>query len=324
MPRNKLSITKATEIFDYWGELIGKHDGIYYPSSSLEFKDVSNSINLIIAYDYFNLPHFYSEEKLLKLENWVNQISGSCIKHYHRHFLLDDIFNRILSKYSKDSFEYKTQGADLSLRYFEFLRDNHFYNRISEDEFFKFCVSLGNRNTLYWELVYQKLGLEIDNSDLKLPVKKVAIKTIERNKFNENLDLYLVLITGVYLVLFLIFCNYRESVGYHYFYFVIIYFSYFLSKSISENVFFKREKALPNKLKILSLVSCAMIVFGISLSLFFFRDNGLDIQRVFEWFTTLIIPCLIGVNESIKKDTDATLQERKEIKSVMSSASGSD
>jgi len=323
---SKISISQAMSEFNLWGELINKNAGIYHPASTLNVKRLSNSINLVIAYDYYKLPDNFTKDEYLKLEKWVKQINDSVIQNYSKLFLLDG-FCENLAKYPTNSVEYKTKGREYSVQYLEFLLKEQLFDVESNVSFFEFCSSLRNDDPIYWQLVYRRLKLEENNNDKKIPDYDlpnydlpIYNKRIDKNeskyKFNEKLDVYLLFLSGLFLLVFFIFSNRIESLLYHYIYFGLICGSYVISRGYGEMCFLKKPHPLSNRDKILNLLMVLIISVCLSFAVTFIGKEEVPInyQKVFEWFTLIFFPAIIGINESFKKDTGATYKIRKEAK----------
>ena len=168
MALKKISITKAIEIVDSYGKILSAQEERWYPNSILQFYDLINAINIVIAYKYYDYSKKDDSNAYEKVLDWVKGIH-QCHLFYPNRFLKDEDFNE-LNRIDKNSKEYIKMGRKFSEIEIDFFHEVHFECIDSTFSFLDFCKSIGTVNKNYWYLVYSKLKVEIDYNDYRLPL----------------------------------------------------------------------------------------------------------------------------------------------------------
>ena len=303
MPIKKFSITKAEEIVYLYAEVLsGDFTNNLQPYSALPMEDLFNSVNLVLAYDFKNqIP-----------TDWIKTTP---IINYARYFLPNDLYHE-LEKYPLDSKEYKVKARDFSINYFESLmKDGSLAKSESSDSILNFCISIGRENPEYWQLIYKRLGLEIDNSDYKLDIieKESNPPKIKKGK-KDNFNNYSYISIGVLFISIFVFISEKASTNLwaDILKFGLVFGSYFAIQFIIDGTFVKNDKAANRFTKIIYLIGIASIT-----AIVVFMVSRTNYDMFFEYFTIISLPSFISAINSFTKDSKMSgierLKQRKEL-----------
>ncbi len=315
MALKKISITKAIEIVDSYGKILSAKEKRWYPNSFLQFYDLINAINIVIAYRYYDYSRKDDPNAYEIVLNWVKGIEQSYL-YYPYHFIKDEDFYE-LNRIDKNSKEYIKMGRKFADIEEAFFHEVHFNCMDSTFNFLDFYKSIGPENKNYWYLVYSKLKVEIDYDDNRLPINKYYNKSFNTNsKFIEKIKLWVYLSLFIYTSVFLYFSKYNYTILKLYLNFTLILVAYYLTKHFLIKDFFERDHSLSKIEKYGALFKTFIYVFGISFFLpaLKFGGDSFHIESILKYFTLLILPCILAYFEILKKEQFATEDEKQQIK----------
>lgn len=169
-PLNSMTFTQAEIIYNKYHKLLGEGLDYMLPYSYLNFIDICNSINLMVAFGYYNLETRFNND-IIKFEKAVKDVTGSVL-FYDIYFIEDVYYNQIADKKytSSDCFEIrskKRKDEEVYKSSPDYKEDNSYKGEVAES-FYYYCQSLNIRGKEYWEKVYERLHLTMDNSDRRL------------------------------------------------------------------------------------------------------------------------------------------------------------
>ena len=300
MSLKKMSITKAMEIIHFYRDVEDKGNGQLLPCSLLPLEDLSHATNLILA-DVF------------KNEWSTDWIKNTPISKYSNYFIPDELYEE-LHNCPFESKERKCKQIQFSTEYFNLLKSDVFYSKLeSAESILEYCKNIGRENENYWQLVYKRLGLEIDNSDNKLDLTQNI-----RRKKAETFTTYsiITLILSLIISLFFISNRTRENLGYDLLKALSLFISYFITKMLIQNFCLKNDKPLNTRNKIFYNI---VIIFCCYIASLFLSNmswygaapgSSLNYNLVFEYFIIITISSFFGAYKGYAEDRKWSKKER--------------
>jgi hypothetical protein len=170
MALKKMSFDTADEIINLYSKLLIDFSKLkkYAAYSYSDLKgydpvDVSNAINLMIAYKFFNNPMDDNNETI-ELNKFVSNAESSL-------FWFSDFFpDEVADKLSKINQSNPLQAVTESIRIksdSENFEWHHLINSIERpDSFLTYCQTIGNKDPDYWEKIYLRIGIKWETNNI--------------------------------------------------------------------------------------------------------------------------------------------------------------
>lgn len=194
MPLKQMSYDTADNIINLYSKLLMDQDKLkglekygYSAMKGYDIVDVSNAINLMVAYKFFNEGRD-NKERINDIKEYIFK-AGGAISVYSFNFFPDEVahdLRQIDTSNLKESTLERirvTQGEE----YYEW--NELIKAKETPNSFFSYCEFIGNKDPDFWEKVYSRLGIawESNNSEDKIYfIIKYKDYFFDRKKDNKN------------------------------------------------------------------------------------------------------------------------------------------